>query len=343
MERNQNIISGRVVVPTNFVGSCCGDLLKVPSTLTTQVARSWDYEGTNGFTHSAIMTEINTSAGVYDWSTFDQFFSNSTDKDLIFVLGTPPDYLVSGSAIGGSYRGTKGNMCPTDLTGWATAVTAVVSRAKDTHGRTGIKWELWNEFDQSSCYADTISLLGPYTKATYQAIKAVDPTAIVLSPSLSGANATALAAGKSYITASDGAGSTSASWLDGLAFHYYVTVLAQVTAIDNPIDYVNAYSNFQGMMKENGANLPIWITESGCLTTDTLRWRHYQHRLLVWAALGARCVLLYAYDAPAHLVSTFESQINEVSALLANNAVITRLEVGMTKVTIEINNRTYVY
>lgn len=34
---------------------------------------------------------------------------------------------------------------------------------------------------------------------------------------------------------------------------------------------------------------------------------------------------------------------NEVSALLANNAVITRLEVGMTKVTIEINNRTYVY
>jgi hypothetical protein len=339
----ENIVSSPVTVPSNYVGCCSGNIVKVPSTLTHQIIRNWDYKGSNGANHEAIMTYINPSAGTYDWSTFDQLFSNNPDKDIVFVLGNPPDYLVTRSAVGGAYRGTKGNMCPDDLTGWATAVQAVVTRALVTWGRSGLKWELWNEFDQTSCYNDTLSLLGPYTRITANAIKLIDPTAVILSPSIAGPDLTKLNKMVSYVLLSDGIGTTTAKWLDGMTYHYYNQTLSFVSQNEHPISYVNGVRNFQGYLKANGVSLPIWITETGCLTTDTNRGLAYQRRLLTFAAMGAQCCLLYQYDASLYLVSAFESQINEVAALLANNAVITSCIPGIAQMQITINGTTYTY
>lgn len=338
-----SIISTPVVVPKNFVGACVGNSLAASPSLKHNLVRNWDYKGTNGANGEAIMTFMNPSAGTYNWSTFDQLFANNADKDIIFTLGTPPDYLTARAAAGGSYRGTKGNMCPDDLAGWATAVQAVVSRAKNTFGRTGLKWELWNEIDQTACYNDTITLLGPYTKATAQAIRAIDPTAIILGPSLAGNDAAKLAVATNYIKASDGAGGTSGAWLDGISTHYYNQTITQKSQFENPINYVNAYKNFQGAMAEAGCRLPIYITESGVIAADTDGWRAYQRRLLTWAALGARCVLLYSYDTTSYPMAGYVNQINAAYDLLQEGSVISKCEVGIAKMQITINGVDYTF
>lgn len=338
-----SIIATPATVPKNFVGVCVGESLSAPASIKHSLVRNWDYSGTNGYLNSALMTFINTSAGVYNWATFDQLFANNADKDIIFCLGTPPDYLVTRAAVGGSYRGTKGNMCPDDLSAWAVAVQAVVSRAKNTFGRTGLKWELWNEIDQDACYKDAIALLGPYTKATAQAIREIDPTAVILGPSIAGADTVKLAVASSYIVADDGAGETSAAWLDGISLHYYNQLIAQRSANENPINYVNAFKNFQGAMAEKGCNLPIYVTESGVIAADGDGWRAYQRRLLTWAALGAQCVLLYQYDNAGYPMSSYEAQINAVFDILTEGAVITRCEIGMAKMPITVNGVEYVF
>lgn len=338
-----SIISSPITVPRNFVGVCVGNSLAAPTAIKHGLVRNWDYGGTNGYLDSALMTFINPSAGVYNWGTFDQLFSNSPDKSIIFTLGTTPDYLVSRAAVGGSYRGTKGNMCPDDLPAWAAAVQAVVSRAKNTHGRTGLMWEMWNEIDQTSCYNDTTALLGPYTKATAQAIRAIDPTAIILGPSIAGSYSANAGITSTYIKLSDGAGGTSATWLDGVSLHYYNQLITQRSVFENPINYVNAYKDFQGRMAEAGCRLPVYITETGVIVADTEGWRAYQRRLLTWAALGARCVLLYQYDSPGYLMSGYVNQINTVYDLLHEGAVISRCEIGMAKMHITIDGIEYVF
>lgn len=338
-----SIVSSPVTVPRNFVGISTGQIVKAPDAIKHGIVRNWDYVGTQAFNQGAIMTVINPSAGIYNWTAFDELFSNNQAKDIIFTLGNPPDYLVSRAATGGAYRGTKGNMCPDNMDGWVAAVQAVVSRAKNTFGRTGIKWELWNEIDQAACYNDTISLLGPYTKATAQAIRAVDPTAVILGPSIAGSDINKLAVASSYIKASDGYGGTSATWLDGLSLHYYNQLISQKSAFENPINYANAYRNFQGAMAEAGCMLPIWMTESGVISADTEGWRAYQRRLLTWAALGAKCVLLYQYDSASYPMSGYVSQINAVYDMLKEGAVISRCELGVAsmKITIDGVERTF--
>jgi hypothetical protein len=234
-------------------------------------------------------------------------------------------------------------MCPDDLVGWATAVQALVSRAKNTYGKTGIIWELWNEIDQSPSYGDSISLLGAYTKATSQAIKAIDPTAVVIGPSIAGANAVALPYAISYITASDGAGGTSATWLDGVSMHYYNQSSSQLNAYENPINYVNAFKGFQGAMAIKDCRLPIYVTETGVIAADASGWRSYQRRLLTFAAMGAKAVLMYSYDTSSYPMSNYNTQINQVSDILKQGSVISYCEVGVASVTVIVDGISYTF
>jgi Cellulase (glycosyl hydrolase family 5) len=339
-----SIISRNVVVPNNYVGVCTANIVNAPSTITHNLVRSWDYNGTQGAsTGTCVMTFINPSSGVYNWVTFDELFTNNTTKQIIFCLGAVPDYLVSRAATGGSYKGVKGNMCPDNLSAWSVAVTAVVTRAKLQYGRKGLIWQLWNEIDQPASYNDSISLLGPYTKATVQAIKAVDPTAICIGPTIAGAYPTALPFSASYISASDGAGATSAQWLDGVSFHYYNQSASQISQNENPINYANMYRSFQSAMANSGCYLPIYISETGVISADPNGGRAYARRLLTFAAMGAKCCLTYRYDDVGYPINIYVSQFNAAANLLNEGAVISRCELGMAKMYITINGTEYIF
>lgn len=335
------MITTPVVVPAGYVGVSTKILGTPP--VTCGLVRAWDFLGARNSTSAkAMMCHINPSAGVYDWVTFDELFTSNPTKQIMLVLGCPADYLVSTAAVGGAYNGGKSNMCPTDLTAWATAVTAVVNRAKVTHGRTGLLWELWNEIDQTAAYAGSISDLGPYTRVTAQAIRAVDPSAVILSPSIASNDAPKVATAVSYMTASDGAGGTSSQWLNGASTHLYNQLSSQWSQNENAIVYIQQYANFQGALANAGIRLPIYITETGCVVSDAQAWRATQRRLLTFAALGAKCCLCYRYDdTSTYAMSSYASQFNEVANLLTPGAVITSFIPGMAEMRITINGVEY--
>lgn len=337
------LVTAPVVVPPHFVGTSTQDSVAPPSSAVCGLVRSWDYEGTRGFPHRCIVARINPSAGAWDWQTFDELLSNNGGKQIIITLGQPADYLVSRAAVGGSYIGGKANMLPDDLVAWSAVVQAIVGRAKNTHGRTGLIWQLWNEIDQPASYGDSVPLLGPYTKATAQAIRAVDPGAIVVGPSISGSDAPKLAVAVAYITASDGAGGTVQQWLDGVALHFYVQGASQLSQYDNGLRCANDYLGFQGAMAEAKCSLPIYVTETGVIAANSQGWRSYQHRLLVYAALGARCCLTYCWDTASYPIAPYEAQFNAVASLLRAGAVITRCEVGLGRVLIDIDGQRHAF
>jgi len=335
------LVARPVVVPANFVGICTQDIVAAPGSAVHALVRSWDYEGTRGFPNRCVVARINPSAGTWDWQTFDELLSNNPTKQVIITLGQPADYLVSRAAVGGAYIGGKANMCPDDLVTWAAVVTTIVQRARDTHGRTGLIWQMWNEIDQTASYGDTVSLLGPYTRVTAQAIRAVDPSAVIVGPSIAGADASKLAVASSYINASDGAGGVSRQWLDGVAVHYYVQSASQLSQFDNALRCAADYLNFQGAMAEARCNLPIYATETGVIAANAQGGRSYRWRLLVYAVLGARCCLMYSWDTASYPIAVYESQVNAVASLLRAGAVISRLEIGMARVLVTIDGTTY--
>lgn len=318
----------------------------VPVALNSKLCRSWDFVGDTGVagTNDCMMTFINPSAGNYIWATFDKLFANNGDKQIIFTLGTTPDYLVTRTAVGSSYRGAKGNMFPDDLTGWSTAVAAVVSRAKNTFGRTGLIWELWNEIDQTATCNDTLTLYGAYAKATYNAIKSVDPTAIVVGPSIAGANAISMPKLVTALTSTDGGSGYGYNYLDGLALHEYVQSTSQISQYDNPLYYVTSYKYFLSYLKNNGiTGLPVYITETGVLAADADAGRKYAMRQLTYAALGAKCCLMYSYDTTSYPISGYETIINIATSKLNEGSVISEFIAGVSGLSITIDGVTYTY
>lgn len=342
MDFKIDIVDTPVIIPPNFIGACCADINAIPDNIKYGTTRNWDYSATFGASATCVATFINPSSGVFNWATFDTFISNHLTKRIVFVLGATPDYLVSRAAIGGSYKGTKGNMCPDDLTGWANLVTTLVNRAKNTFGKTGIVWQLFNEMNEGASYADAPNLLGPYTRVTALAVKAADPTAKVISPPVSGTFDSAIAYTQTYLLTSDGAGGICADWLDGVAFHHYIQTLSSSSSNDSGFHYYNAYALFYGMLKRIGKeNIPIYITETGVLAGNPIRAKVLQRRAIVFAAAGAKLCLFYSYDASSYAFQAFPDEINFIGELLKTDSIITSCKIGYGPMECTVNGITY--
>lgn len=306
--------------------------------------RSWDYYGSLGFPNRCVLKILNPSAGNYVWQPLDDLLSiTGAGKQVIITLGQPADYLVSRAAIGGAYLGGKANMCPDDLTGWATAVTAVVSRAKNTWGRTGLVWELGNEIDGTSSYGDSLSLLGPYTRTTVQAILAVDPYAKIMAPSIS--NVTSSTTFNGWANASDGAGGTSKQWVTLGNYHAYENyALGSGDGQYNRNAIVTHWNNYQSLMSGVGVKWPVWITEAGYTIQEPQQAADHQAAMMIFAALGAQCYLGYNYDDVTNFgISGIAAKWNIAANLLQNGAVISSLAVGVNAIQVVINGTTYTF
>jgi len=291
---------------------------------TSQFARNWD-QSNQSSGNPAVVKYINTSAGVFDWTIFDLFFTNNAGKKIIFTLGQPADWMITRSANGGANLGGKANMCPTGATELTTnyipAITAMVDRAKNTHGVTGIYWELWNEIEGRGNYNDTQSSLGPYAKAVNQAIKAVDSTAIVLTPSARDADTASYV--NAFLAFSDGAGGFGGDWVDGIATHCY---MAQDPTTGNTAwNFKIIVDTYRlGAIAAGYGSLPLYITESGSLVPLDDLGTYLQRRMLVYAGLGCQCFIGYASDFTDVPLADYASQWNETLAAIAGKA-ITRL------------------
>lgn len=322
------LIQAPVVVPAGYLGTCCANVAQVPSDWAYGTTRSWDYNALYGNSATCVATHINPGVSAYNWQTFDAFISAHLKKRVIFCLGATPDYMVARAAIGGSYKGAKGNMCPDNLAQWATLVKKLVTRAK-VLGKTGIIWQTWNEIDQSASYADDVNLLGPYTRVTAQAVREVDPAALVIGPPIAGANPIALPFAEAYLVSPDGVGGVAADWLDGVALHLYNQSATQASANENAIMYSTAYNNFRGVLSKVGAaRLPVYITETGVLGTDARKIEILRQRSVVFAALGAQLCLWYSYDGGTYGYTQYRDQFNDLAAILKPGSVISSCVAG---------------
>lgn len=305
-----------VTVPDDFFGMSTEHIADV-AVFDAGLIRSWGYigdgAGGSGLPH-VMVRNIATSSGVYDWTLFDRLFSNAPNGRVLFTLGIPADWMITRAAIGGATYGGKSNMVPTgatELSAYTTAVAAMVTRARDVHGQTGVQWELWNEFNDTALMGESQTAFAAHAKTTYQAIKAIDPTAIVLSPSINQPSWWATL--QAFFTASDGAGGYGSDWCDGASFHFY-----DIYSTDSAIDYWTMLQNMQRAM--GTTQKPIYCTESG-FWSPQFESLHLKRRILAMAALGVRHFVGYAQDATWGPMSVFADEYNEMVALLTGATI----------------------
>ncbi len=291
--------SATVNVPVNFAGmTIATGNDAIP--LQYSVNRTWDF-GSESLASQVLVKNINPSSGVFDWTCLDRFINASVGKDIIFCLGQPADWMILRAAVGGASKSGKANLCPTgttELANYIPAVTAIVQRMKNTYGRTGVRWELWNEFNETKYYADAYSALGPYTKAVAEAIKAVDPTAKILTPSTSYNLLSSQDIQTNFLLASDGAGGKAGQYCDELSIHYYND--STDPSSDNVyrmFRYTQSAKNSLGLA---GMSMPLINTESGWLVDDNLQLyiTKLKRRLLFFAAMGFKAYVGYAANIP---------------------------------------------
>lgn len=307
-----------VTVPTNFCGAQLYQETALSPYAVIRNARPWaTLTGGAGCNWN----DLETSKGVFDWTAFDAAFSNvSSVPVLYFTLGRTPVW--AGPAI---------NQAPTDVQDYADMCTALVTRAKDTHGRTGVIWDLWNEIDYSVSWNGAASTLGPLAKAGAAAIRAVDPTAIVLSPSIVYTTASRVAVLATALAVSDGSAGTLKDHIDGICIHYYAQdKLAQwydTAAQWNQIVAMKATLATAGV-----GSLPIHVNESGVDVAAKVYSKADQatmqlRAMALCAAAGFAGYCVYCYNTSPVVfgnVSDYLPQWNSVASVL-NGGRITRL------------------
>jgi hypothetical protein len=233
-------------------------------------------------------------------------------------------------------------MCPDNMQQWLDLARALVRRARDVLGVAGIVWQLWNEVDQTASYNDTMSLLGPYTRETAAAIRQEDPSAIILGPPVAGPNPVALAKLEAYLTAPDGVGGTAASHLDGVACHLYNQVAGQISANENPTRYYSDMQQLIGLLSRLGlSGLPVWVTETGVISANTLKGKVLAQRAAIFAALGFELCLWYSYDGGSYDYTAHVAQLNSISAILKPGALIQSCQIGQDRVRLLVDGVKY--
>jgi len=117
--------------------------------------------------------EIETSPGSYDFSRLDAVVTaaQARNVEVTLVLGMTPDF----------YGGPTAN--PSDLGAWSRYVTAVASRYRSFNGKRGIHaYQVWNEANVKNFWTGSPVQMAGLTKATWNAVKAVDKSALVIGP-----------------------------------------------------------------------------------------------------------------------------------------------------------------
>jgi len=337
-ETGQVVLSSSSVnVPSDFAGM---QVLKaaLPTGFTSQIARNWDQSNASSGT-AAIVRYIGTSLGVFDWSRFDLFMSNNAGKKILFTLGQPADWMITRSAIGGANAGGKANMCPTGATELTTnylpVVQAIATRARDTWGVTGIIWELWNEIEGPGMLATAeLGALAPMAKVIGPAIKSIDATAIILTPSARDDD-TAFLVGN-FLAASDGSTGKGGDYVDGIAFHFY--------GLNSPWTYkYNCDVYRQKAIDAGYPGLPLYITESGMLSSTANSGAILQRRMAVFAACGAKCFIAYATDSGENPLGAYSAEWNAAVSALAGKTITQCTKNADGSVTVTANGATVTF
>src|SRR5665647_1464209 len=252
----------------------------VPLTIVRNMGVWWPGDGKVDY---PVWSVINTSNGVYDWTGTDAWVAigQANNVDMIFCLEMGP-----------SWTGSSGhNPTTTQVTNFYSALaTRYAGKIKYYEG--------FNEFVDG--FSGTTAQLVAIQQAMYQAVKAADPNAIILSPTVSGIAYGGAVFYNSFLAAGGG------QWFDIAAMHGYVDHHGETL--------VTAVSQLRTVLNANGlSNVTIidtegaWQDNTSEVISDTLQIAFTIKAFVLEYWLGVSRKVWYAYDNNQN-VGTFYTQ-----------------------------------
>ncbi len=253
--------------------------------------------------------QINTSKGVYDWSTLDNWSSHASShgNTLVYTFGWTPGWASSKSNDSSCDMANGACDPPNDLNSDGTGtdqhfidfVTAIAKRYPSI-----TYWEMWNTPHDIKQWTGTYAQLVRMTQDANQTIKKYIPGAKIISPA-NGQMGWAYPRGN--CTMADRLGSFLAAggtkWIDIVGLHtYYDTVPEHVVSV------MQCYQSTMATYKIS--SLPLWSTEGAWGTNSSLPGATNQAGflsrlyLLLWSSGVARH---YWYDWNDENTGTLEA------------------------------------
>ena len=209
--------------------------------------------------------DINTAPGVYDWTKLDLWLADAKahDADVLYAFARTPQWASSNPYDPSCGEGP--GLCdpPNDLnadgTGsdqhWQDFVTAIVTHSKNSSNAHIQYWELWNEAYNPLSWSGTIPQMIRMSRDATRIIKSIDPTAVILSPSVDIEGSK----GRNWLTSYLAAG--GGQYFDRVAFHGYVQKAGMGYPVpENILDYISMTRTILNAYGQGGKGL--WDTEA---------------------------------------------------------------------------------
>jgi hypothetical protein len=190
---------------------------------------------------------LEPAKGKWDFELLDKYvaLAENAGIDLLLPLGLSPAWASARPNEPSNYR--PGNAAePLDIEDWRTYVRTVAVRYK---GRIK-NYELWNEVNLPGFYSGSKEKLVELAREAYQILKEVDPSIILVSPSITGGQS-AYKWLEEYFSKGGGL------YLDVVGSHFYVST-------QSPEAMLPLIKHAQVVMQKHGLDRkPLWNTETG--------------------------------------------------------------------------------
>ena len=194
---------------------------------------------------------IEGSKGTYDWSSLDNHvkWAQLHNLKIVYVLAMTPQWASSRPLERSAYA--NGNAAPPkNIEDWGNYVRSVAARYK---GRIS-HYEIWNETDFPSFYSGSIDQYVDMLKEARKQIKAIDPTAVILTPSVTGLD---------DLDFFERLFPKIVNSVDVISFHGYTPNSDHSKVWFPPEEVASRIKRIQEIMANNHVNIPIWNTETG--------------------------------------------------------------------------------
>ncbi len=227
--------------------------------------------------------QLEPAQNVYNWSTLDMYIALAQQKhiEVILELGQTPQWATArpNDADNGAVAE------PSNDKYWTDYCTAVATRYK---GKIAY-YEVWNEANSPTYWSGTPAKLVQLTAEASKAIKAADPAAKIISPSISRATADMLPWVKSLLALGMG------SSVDVIGAHFYSLGMT-------PEVIPGQAAGLQALLQQYGLqSKPIFSTEFGWADPTTFAnqdeqagW-YIRSVLMGWTG-GLQRFMWYAWD-----------------------------------------------
>jgi polysaccharide biosynthesis protein PslG len=213
---------------------------------------------------SVSWSDINSAQGKYDWSNLDLWLAAAKQHNdqLIYTFGRVPQWASSNRYETGCADGPGECAPPSDVNpdgsgtdqSFKDFVTAIAAHNKNSATARITYWELWNEPYNAPSWTGTIAQIVRMAKDATAILKAADPNAVVLVPSVCIEGTKALKWIDAYLAAG------GSSYADAVAFHGYVQKRGLPLHAENILTYI---SQFRTVLAKYGLQgRPLWDTEA---------------------------------------------------------------------------------